>query len=65
MMNTTRTYINALNANDVFTFPGSSTLMVVESRRSEGGKTTVTYRESGTNFRSTFTRAGLTVVDLH
>lgn len=65
MMNTQRIYINSLNANDVFTFPGSSTLMVCESRKSEGGKTMVTYRESGTNVRSTFVRAGLTVVDLH
>ena len=64
MLNTTRVFINTLNANEVFMFPGENTRMVCESRRSEGGYTTVEYRVAGTNERFTYTRPGLSTVDI-
>lgn len=63
-MNTERIYINTLNANDEFFFPGERTRMVCESRRSEAGRTSVAYRIAGTNERFTYVRPGLSTVDL-
>lgn len=64
MNNTQRIFINTLNANDRFYFPGSDTLMVCEGRISEGGYTTVTYRAEGDSHSFGYTRPGLTTVDL-
>lgn len=64
MNKTQRIFINTLNANDRFTLPGTQTVYVCESRRSEGGLTTVNYRIEGTDERVTYTRPGLSTVDL-
>lgn len=64
MNNTQRIFINTLNANDRFMFPGSDTMMVCERRFSEGGYTTVTYRAEGDVHSFAYTRPGLSTVDL-
>lgn len=64
MNNTQRIFINTLNANDVFMFPGTDTRMVCERRFSEGGMTSVTYRPIGGTNTYIYARPGLSTVDL-
>lgn len=61
---TQRIFINTLNNNDVFMFPGERTRMVCEGRTSEPGRTSVTYRIEGTRETFTYVRPGLSTVDL-
>ena len=65
MQTTTRTFVNTLNANDVFSFPGCDTPMVCESRFSEEGATSLTYRIAGTREVFSVVRPGLSTVDLY
>ena len=66
--NSKRIFVRDLNANDVFSFPGSSEEHVVVSRKTEGNMTALMYRPFGQAAHiadySHVSRVNMTTVDL-